>query len=56
MLVTKPFLFPLTSIVWTKNTTEVNEIQNAWLPTFFIFICVLQKKESHTGLVRQEGE
>jgi len=48
-------LAPLTSIVEKKNTMEVN---GAKVPIVLqnIFLCVQQKKETHTGLQQLEGE
>jgi len=48
-------LAPLTSIVEKNNTMEVN---GAKVPMVLqnIFLCVQQKKETHTGLQQLEGE
>jgi len=48
-------LAPLTSKVEKKNTIEVNGVK---VPIVLqnIFLCVQQKKETHTGLQQLEGE
>ncbi len=58
MLLTKQFLFPLTPIVWTKNTLEVNGKLIFLMFNILenILFCVLQKKEIHTNLDWHDGE
>jgi len=56
--ITKPFQFPLISIAWTKITVEVNGNRNSLVTNILqnIVFCAPQKKETHTGLERHDGE